>query len=1299
MFKKITLLRALILGVFNVPSSLFRKVAFIVVFSIPLLLSAQTENCTNGTDDDADGLIDCYDQDCTCTGQCADFYYTTCNADCYYIPPCTNISLGVQWQATAETGTYSVLVAGDMDADGIPDIVTYKVENSDIYIIDGKTGATKLHINGPTDYPGGTAPAIADLDHDGFGEFILVGNDRILRCWEHDGTLKFASTIQVGYADRYRFSVPNIADFDHNGWAEINIGNQVFNGQTGALLAEGGSTLSAGEHPSRKASGFSFNSTVPIDALPDNFCSDCAGLEIVAGNQVLSVNLQTGVVAAVVTAEPNFTDGYTSVADFDKDGDLDAIVQGKKGVLNYVYVWEIETPTVIRQFKLFNNWQEGASRVNVADLNGDGNLEISFVGYPWLYALKNNFTTLWTRPTNDYSSVTASSVFDFCGDGSADVVYRGQTHLQILEGANGTVKWQDNCLSATHIENPLILDVDNDGQTEVVISCGTDGTPDKGTIFAYEAIGSPGISSRKVWNQHGYFNVNINDDLSVPTHQQNHHKVGNGLQLNTFMNQYFNPTFPSPDAGLTLEGVVCNMDSLEVQVKICNTGDNKMPANTPISIYKKNPEKAGATWIKAVTLGADLAIDSCRNLVIKMARIANDSVFFVLNDDHSKPTPYSLANDFPVTTIGECHFENNIASFIYRYNPGTLNLGADTIVCDNATVMMSAAGMDFTTWQWNIGNTTATYLAPDAGNYAVTVTDICGITRTDTRKVSIDSSTVVTLGPDRTMCKGETLTFGEIGFDFYTWKPAIAVACSSCPMAVVGMPNSGFVTLEAGFANGCRSMDSVYVTVYDTFNYKIDTTICYGRSVVWNGEEIFPDNNQTFFLQTVNGCDSTVQIRVHGTTVGTYQIKVDTAVCQGKYLSVNGLTLPPDSTHTFYLSAEGGCDSTVFMEVVHKDTFSTNEEIVICAGDDVSIFGVNVSNSGVFQRTFPAQNGCDSTHHVNLTVLEVIDLEVDGTPTCLNESTGTLTALASGGGGDFTFVWSVPDERGTKVADLPAGNYSVTTTDSNNCTEIAVGIVPAFPQILFATETDSVRCFGESNGKIFIKAADSTLVYSTDGEIWVQDKLFRNLPAFDYVLQAQDIHGCIETLASPVYQPDELLIALPLDATIALGDSLPLRIQSTNNDSLSYRWSKDIFLSCPTCETPISKPFNTIKYSLTVTDTRGCTAKDDITIVVERIIGVYVPNVIDPLSANDVNGKLIPLFGPAVKSIKYFRIFDRWGAMLHQIENGLPNDPSQAWEAKQNNKTLPSGVYPWTMEVELVDGAIEIYRGDVTVMR
>jgi len=120
-------------------------VFFSLSFAAPVF-SQQVEDCSNGKDDDGDGLIDCFDSECTCTGQCADFYYTTCNADCYYVPPCGQISLGIQWESDANTGTYSPVVAGDMDKDGIPDLVTTAIEGPDLFIIDGATGLTKVHV-------------------------------------------------------------------------------------------------------------------------------------------------------------------------------------------------------------------------------------------------------------------------------------------------------------------------------------------------------------------------------------------------------------------------------------------------------------------------------------------------------------------------------------------------------------------------------------------------------------------------------------------------------------------------------------------------------------------------------------------------------------------------------------------------------------------------------------------------------------------------------------------------------------------------------------------------------------------------------------------------------------------------------------------------------------------------------------------------------------------------------------------------------------------------------------------------
>lgn len=1273
---------------------------FFLTSPATLFAQAPTEICDNGLDDDGDGLIDCYDQDCTCTGQCDDFYYTTCNADCFFLPTCDSISLGIQWVGEAETGTYSVLVAGDMDRDGIPEIVTYQTESVEMFIIDGATGQTKFVIISPSALAGGTAPAMADLDNDGFGEFILVANDRRIRCYSHLGILKWTSPGLVGYGDRARFAVPNIADFDHDGNPEINIGNQVFSGQTGALLAEGGAGASAGEHPARVAKNFSFASPVAMDVLPDSFCPDCAGLEIVAGNQVLSVNLITGVATPVVTAPAPFSDGFTSLADFDRDGDLDALVQGWKNGVNTVYCWDIQTPTVLREFQLPTNWDDGASRVNVADLTGDGTLEISFVEFPKLYALNNDFTLLWELLAIDPSSITCSSVYDFCGDGSADVIYRGVDFLQVIEGATGQVKWQDNCLSATHIENPLVLDVDGDGQTEIVIQCGQNGQVFQGTVVAYEAVGLPGISSRRVWNQHAYFNTNINEDLSVPRIQQNPHIVGDSVRMNSFLNQFFNPTFPAPDGAVSAPTLVCIGDSIEVSMTVCNLGDNKLPLQTPVSAYRGNPQTTAAQWVGAAPIGFDLLPDSCRTLVFRIPRVANDSLFLVLNDDHSQTTPFSLAQDFPVTSIGECAFANNITALFFPYNPATVNLGPDTLLCDNATLLLNAAGNDLVAWSWQDSSAAPTFLAPDAGAYSVTVTDVCGITQTDSRTVGIDSSTVLVLGPDQVICQGETVALGQAGFDLYTWQPAPAVDCPTCPDVAAGPGASGFVVLTAGLINGCYSIDSVYFTVNDTFNYTIDTTICYGRTVDWFGTVIPPDQSRTFNLQTVHGCDSIVRVRVIGTTVGTYLISVDTAVCLGQTLPYNGQNLQPGEEKTFLLSAITGCDSTVFVKVFPKDTFATAENIILCAGETAPIFGQPQGVSGTYRRTFTAGNGCDSTHTVQLTVLPPIQLFIDATPTCLDESDGVLTAFASGGVPPFAYQWSVPGPDAPVLPNLSAGNYALTVTDAADCTKTAAAAVPNFPPIEFDLSADSVRCFGEQNGVVQIQSTDPALTYSLDGQLFYQQSAFDSLAAGTYTVFAQDVNGCIEKQNIQVSEPPAVVVNLPPDASVLLGESIPINIFLTYPaDLLQFFWADTAYLSCTVCPDPIARPLNNINYVLTVTNSAGCSDTDEMYIEVDKKLLLYVPNAIAPNAQTDMNSRFLLSFGPSVQTIKRMHIYDRWGNLVHEIRDAIPTDESRVWDGRWKGKPAQPGVYVWLLELLLVDGRTETVSGSVTVVR
>jgi len=636
----------------------------------------------------------------------------------------------------------------------------------------------------------------------------------------------------------------------------------------------------------------------------------------------------------------------------------------------------------------------------------------------------------------------------------------------------------------------------------------------------------------------------------------------------------------------------------------------------------------------------------------------------------------------------------------FPYNPAVLELGPDTLICDNGTLLLNAAGTDLVSWSWHDGSNLATFAALDAGQYAVTVTDVCGITQTDSRTIGVDSSTVLQLGPDQVICQGETVALGQSGFDTYNWQPAAAVDCATCPHVQAGPAASGNVTLMASLANGCFSVDSVYFAVNDTFNYSIDTTICYGRMVDWFGTVIPPDESRTFALQTIAGCDSVVQVRVHGTTVGTFQISVDTAVCLGTVLNYNGQNLAPGDARTFSLSAVTGCDSTVFVRVFPKDTFATNEALVICGGETIPIFGQPQGVSGVYRQTFPAENGCDSTHTVQLTVLPVLGIMLDATPACLNEMNGLLEASVFGGTPPYTYGWSPPGAASNaQLPNIPAGNYSLTVTDAADCTETVSAQVGNFPPIVFALLADSVQCFGEQNGAIQVESADTTLLYSLDGGPFAQATFFENLAAGQYTVAAEDVNGCVEQQEIQVAEPPAVVVSLPADATVLLGDSILLTIFLPNAGLVSYAWENPAYLSCTDCPNPVAKPLDNIHYVLTVTNTAGCSATDDMFIQVDRQLLAYVPNAMIPGAQTDLNGRFTMSFGPSVQQIKRLQIFDRWGGLLHEALNALPNDDTNAWDGRWKGKAVQPGVYVWTLELELVDGSTAILSGSVTVLR
>ena len=96
---------------------------------------------------------------------------------------------------------------------------------------------------------------------------------------------------------------------------------------------------------------------------------------------------------------------------------------------------------------------------------------------------------------------------------------------------------------------------------------------------------------------------------------------------------------------------------------------------------------------------------------------------------------------------------------------------------------------------------------------------------------------------------------------------------------------------------------------------------------------------------------------------------IDTTICEGTDISVGSNIYNTSGNYTEYLVAQNGCDSTVNISLTVNINTVDTQNIIICDGDSV-IVGSNIYNSeGFFTDIFIDNYGCDSIINTSLTVL------------------------------------------------------------------------------------------------------------------------------------------------------------------------------------------------------------------------------------------------------------------------------------------------------------------------------------------
>jgi gliding motility-associated-like protein len=677
-------------------------------------------------------------------------------------------------------------VIGDIDLDGVPEVVTGVPGLANrSYVYNGANGVLERTL-ATLPISTSSAYAIADIDNDGFGEIVMVtSGSRQLICYEHNGAIKWTSAVAVGYAAADDSWTPAVADFEEDGVPEIYIGNQIFNSVNGNLIVGGGPANGKGLNNGSPNEPFS----VAADVLPNGFCPDCNGLELVAGNTVYSVNLGAGTMTVRVSPTGSL-DGMTSLGDIDRDGDLDAVVVAQnlagRGV---VYGWDLQSNTVIgTPFQIDGVSTAGGAittsggLATIADVDNNGVMDVVVAGRNVIVCLQynagpNTFTEKWSAGMTSLSGRLGTTLFDFEGDGVMELVFRDELQLYVLNAATGIVRFQTSCPSQTRLETPVIADVDNNGQANIVCGCGT-------KVRAYQPTAVPWVATRTVFNQRSYFVLNIKDNLRVPRVQQRQ-QLGfpagspTNFPFNAFMKQtpkladngaLVNPaandavTILNPlndiDLGSCQNGV---RDSVGVRLTVTNTGSSNIPAGTRIAFYNGNPYLPGATFMQANTITTSVPAGS--SLTMPMIYVGDQggtfNLYYQINDNGTNGIPLTG----PAFGHQECNFGNNIGNYQIT-NCGNLPPVIDTSGLATGTIVLTSLEDQVVTYcisasdpQFDAHDATAIIGAPTLGTVSgLNDGDSC-ITLTPTLNASGTTTFSIIVCDDANVSLCDTVVF------------------------------------------------------------------------------------------------------------------------------------------------------------------------------------------------------------------------------------------------------------------------------------------------------------------------------------------------------------------------------------------------------------------------------------------------------------------------------------------------------------------------------------------------------------
>ena len=552
----------------------------------------------------------------------------------------------------------------------------------------------------------------------------------------------------------------------------------------------------------------------------------------------------------------------------------------------------------------------------------------------------------------------------------------------------------------------------------------------------------------------------------------------------------------------------------------------------------------------------------------------------------------------------------------------------------------------------------------------------------------------------------------------YAWSPIDGLDDPSDPTTNVYVTQPTWYYLSAYPMNNpdCAVLDSVLVAPDPSIDAgeNVDLSVC-ANEPVFNLIDSLGGTPDAGGAWTLNGAPVPDQLDPLTAAEGTYTYTLTSAAgCVAT--SQIDLTIIPVDDPTCCGIADAGEDSYSCDLTINLSATPGNTGVGTWTGPAGAMF--DDPDSPQTMVTMPPGSGGTHTFYwieddgafcylidsVQKTFTDQIVIDFDLVhATCFGDCDGEAQSTVTGGNAanGFSYDWSGGTGIFTPaITDLCAGEYTLTVTDDNGCTETdTITITEPVLLEIDSLATQPVTCSGDCDGQVELYDAEAVEISFNAGAIWGTTNIHPNACEGIYNILIRDSIGCIGSGAIDVTGPPPVLADFEWGPDGVNVDHPLVQFLNTSENANTYDW--DIAGLLQTTEQDPMFMFDhrdpaTYEVCLIAYNMNMCSDTICHLVEIEDVLFTYIPNSFTP-NGDDLNEEFRMSINIDVITDFRMTVFDRWGQVVYDS-----TDPYEGWNGGFGNggEVLKSDVYAYRITFEIFGSQTrKEYLGHVTLMK